>query len=1560
MTKGMFDYIIGDDSKLTKIMYKVTTADDSAMAVCGCAKNITICLANQQFTIDVIVVKRLGADDIILGRDFLTKYDVLVDLSRNTITIRNPKLDYTIKTMYRESTPMTTYKAHAAKHQELPNDSITKVTFQLEKKQKTNAHGKGKWLAYVDRDKDQSLLRRGIAVPTALVTIEDKKTDIPLLSIKEEDTDVTKIKPGKTSTLTIRPVTVEYLREWIDQMAAVDPAPSIKAEFEKDGSIKRISVASNESEITLPSYLASSEIPVEAETTVTPFLTKPKMDHLDKILNAEERKELDDLCEEFKDLFSKDKTDIGLTTLETHNIELLPDAKPFREGLRRMCDQKRKAADEQIEALRKAGMIVPSRSPFASAIVLVKKGDNTMRFCVDFRRLNDITKKDAYPLPRMDETIGALGSATLYSAFDMGSAFWQVPLNKQSQEMTAFATPQGLFEWIRMPFGLCNATATFQRLMAKALQRICQRYGNLVLCYVDDILIASTTVREHLDRIREVFQCLRDAGLKLKAQKCKLFDTQIKFLGRKIDANGIRPDPDNIKKVLEWKTPTNKDQLGHILGFANYYREFIKGYADIIAPLQHMKKDKVPFLWNEITQKAFDDIKKALTSDPVLAMPVEKGDYVLDTDASDVAIAGILHQWQDVDGKPKLKVLAYGSKVLSTTQRHYGAAKLEMLGVLTFIEKFRNFLSGKKFTLRCDNKALSWLKTYAIQDNPMAARWIARLEGFNFDLIHRLRGKHYNADALTKRTNDFEKRDEDRKNPPTDIKFSFLSQEDMSKIPELEEVDKLPRQNDDPEVIEDDKEIKLVRMKEQYDTNHLAGEQNGDRAISIFKTMMTDNIRPQTLEFGKLFNHLDKAEKRWFNKNRNKLHINARDILTLLREDGDERNAAIVIPTSIIQQILRKTHDALGHESEKKVFARAATRFTWPKMRADITRYCEACDDCQRSKHSHRKRITKMKPIVSTRPNEILEIDFLKLCKANTGETGILMMVDHFTKYCVAVPVQEMDTRAAIDAVWIHWVTRFGVPEMIQSDQGSQFESNLFQELMTVLDCKKAHSTPYHPQTQGLVERQNQTMIKMIRVACANQKDWPMILPNAVMAYNTSVHTSIGITPHKMMHGQEMRTPLSLLFKEFNLPVWRSYDKYIRRKVLSLTACYSLARGRMDLAQRRACRNHDKRISGHGRLSLGEYAMIFVDAITKKTHVKKLEPRWRGPYKVIKVYRNGQGYKLRTPKGLIKTHFERTRPYIAKYCDFFADKDGEIHYLEDEVGQHKTEILPEYYEPAFEDEGSNASSDEELTEPTIPRRYQLRPQDREMNYNENYIAQTPADGQSQTAIATQHQQHDQQAISTSQTVSRNTETLIKQPRVLLERLPEQATQTENEAQSEAQAENSFSDMDSMVAFWSDFSEKYRDTPTLVRWQPGKETEVIKQPTVLLERLPEQVIRTDNATRVNFSFTDIDNQHARWAQSNPEIPIKEQPNSDTEQTPETIKQPMVLLERLKTEDNQPHADNNSQRQFRPLQDAGCDDSSKDIESMRQTNQAETDAQKPAQTKDLTEQRGTDSF
>ena len=352
-----------------------------------------------------------------------------------------------------------------------------------------------------------------------------------------------------------------------------------------------------------------------------------------------------------------------------------------------------------------------------------------------------MTIKDAFPIPQIDESLSKLGDAKFLTTLFLGSAFWQVPLRKKDGEKTRFEDELGLYQWKRMPFGLCNATAIFQRLMGQASTRVTKKYGNMVMCYVDDMVIATPTLKDHIDRLDEVFGYLKRAGLKCKTTKREILRDSIKYLGRMVDRHGVRPDPEAVEAVLTWKAPKTDTKLMSVLGFANYYREFIKGYADKVYTMQKLMRNKgKKFEWNEEAQAAFENIKRKLCEAPVLGMPTENGMYVLDTDASVVAISRKLHQEQEWNGRKVLRPTAYGSKVLSDTEMKNGEPKAEMFAGFPFVEKYRAYLGSTPFKLRVDNRALSWLKTYSM-DHSFIDRWIVRLDGFHMIIEHMMRDK---------------------------------------------------------------------------------------------------------------------------------------------------------------------------------------------------------------------------------------------------------------------------------------------------------------------------------------------------------------------------------------------------------------------------------------------------------------------------------------------------------------------------------------------------------------------------------------------------------------------------------------------------------------------------------------------------------------------------------------------------------------------------------------------------------------------------------------------------
>ena len=373
----------------------------------------------------------------------------------------------------------------------------------------------------------------------------------------------------------------------------------------------------------------------------------------------------------------------------------------------------------------------------------MKKKDGTFRCCVDYRQLNSVTRKDAYPLPRIDTCLDALSSVRWLSSFDLISAYHQVHMNSADADKTAFICHKGMFRFKKMPFGLCNAGATFQRLMDVVMSGL---QFHTLLIYFDDIVLFSETPEQHLERLVVLLDRLRSAGLKLKPEKCSVFQKSLSFLGHVISEDGISADPQKTKAVADWPVPRTVKEVRGFLGLASYYRKFVPNFSRIAGPLHALTAKGKKFHWNEECQKAFQELKEALISPPILAMPTDEGEMILDTDASQDSIGAVLSERQ----QGQERVIAYASRRLDRRESNYCVYRRELLSVVHFLRYFRQYLLARTFTVRTDHAALAWLRK---TPDPIGqqARWLEIMEEFNFTVIHRPGVRHGNADALSRR-----------------------------------------------------------------------------------------------------------------------------------------------------------------------------------------------------------------------------------------------------------------------------------------------------------------------------------------------------------------------------------------------------------------------------------------------------------------------------------------------------------------------------------------------------------------------------------------------------------------------------------------------------------------------------------------------------------------------------------------------------------------------------------------------------------------------------------------
>lgn len=916
-------------------------------------------------------------------------------------------------------------------------------------------------------------------------------------------------------------------------------------------------------------------------------------------LSVRDKEMLFSVLLDYADVFSLHPGNIGRTGEIKHHLDT-GDAQPIHQLPRRVPQARRLEVRKMLDEMLEKDVIQPSHSPWSSPIILVRKKDGSMRFCVDYRKVNSVTKKDAYPLPRVDDTLDTLGGTKFFSTLDLASGYWQVEVEEADRQKTAFTTPEGLFEFKVMPFGLCNAPATFQRLMDRVLNDL--KWTDC-LVYFDDIVVVGRTFSEHLHCLGNVLTRLRQAGLKLQPKKCNFCQQKVRFLGHVVSASGISTDPDKTEVVSNWPTPTDKREIQQFLGLVNYYRRFIKNFASLAKPLQRLTEKNVTFEWNESCQNAFDQLRACLVSAPVLAFPDYSKTFILDTDASENGIGAVLSQGQD-DGSEC--VIAYASRSLSRQEQRYCVTRRELLAVVEFVHHFRCYLLGQHFTLRTDHGSLIWIQNFREPEGQLA-RWIERLQEYNFTVVHRPGIRHGNADALSRMP--CRQCGRDSHNPTDDVStqvgviinlpFQSYPSEEMRKL-----------QLADPSVGPVLQAVELDRKPHPDEVKSWSLE--GRRLFQLWEMLCVRN--------GTLWRSLQK---------------------------GQLCGHQLVIPFILRATLLNELHSGAvgGHIGEEKMSFRLKERFYWPGSMEAAREWCKTCASCATRKTSAPKNRAALQTVQAGSPMQIVAVDIMgPLPETKDGNRYVLVASDYFTRWVevYAIPNQEAVTVA--EKLVNEMFCRFSPPEQLHSDQGRQFESKLIGEVCKLLHIKKSRTTPYHPQCNGMVERFNRTLLDMLATTVNNQSDWDQCIRKLCMAYNSSVHSSTGYTPFYLMFGRQARLPVDLMYGTGPSDSFTA-GEYATELRNALHNAYAVVREKCNAEHKRQKSFYDEKV--HGKpYSVGDVVWLH-SIVVPRGQSRKLHHPWKGPYRVQE--RIGESdYKIRAWKGKSTqvVHFDRLKPCI--------------------------------------------------------------------------------------------------------------------------------------------------------------------------------------------------------------------------------------------------------------------------------------------------------------------------
>ena len=872
-------------------------------------------------------------------------------------------------------------------------------------------------------------------------------------------------------------------------------------------------------------------------------------------LSAEEEQQLRALITEFADVFAFEDSELGCAIAVKHSIDT-GGHPPIKQQPYRSPVIYREKISQMIDKMRADGIIQPSHSPWASPIVIVPKKDGSLRFCVDYRRLNAVTRKDVYPLPRIEDILASLGEAKRFTSLDLASGYWQIELDESAREKSAFTTHRGLYEFTRMPFGLCNAPATFQRVMQQVLAGV---EWDSVFSFIDDLLVASKTFSEHLNHLREVLQRLRAANLRLKTRKCSLLREETTYLGHVISTEGIKPDPAKTRQVENYPHPTDATKVRQFVGLASFYRRFIPNFATVAAPLHYLTKKNVVFCWTPECEDAFQKLKKLLVTAPVLAYPRFGAgqSFVLETDASGVGLGAILSQEQE-DGT--IHPVAYASRSLDKHERNYGISELETLGLVWAVRYFRPYILGHPCTVYTDHVAcLSILNTE--KPSGKLARWALTIQEMDLTIKHKPGKANSNADALSRN---------------------------------VAVVNSVTTSEEEEEVTDQD----LQSLREQ---------QWEDPKLKPMLQYLTDKILP-----------CDKAAATTIVMESK--HYDLMDGVLRFENPAFPKRWCVVVPQELKQQTLEEAHGGCfaGHFSENKVYDRLRRYAWWKGMRADVRRYCRGCLVCVSRRGPGKGLRPPLHPIAVGGPFHRVAVDVLQLPKTVNGNQYVIVFMDYLTKWpeAFAAADQTAETIARLFVEQI--ICRHGIPQELLSDRGQNFLSNLIQEICKVLQVKKLNTSGYHPQTDGLVEKFNSTLIEMI-AKCAAEKplEWDVKLPYLLFAYRSSAQESTKESPFYLVYGRDPRIPTSTVLSQSRSVYAVDIDDYKSEFATNLSEAWKLARSNIEQAQTRQKKQYDKR-AREVDLREGDRVMVYMPAAVQgKDH--KLARPYHGPYRVLTV-----------------------------------------------------------------------------------------------------------------------------------------------------------------------------------------------------------------------------------------------------------------------------------------------------------------------------------------------------
>lgn len=940
---------------------------------------------------------------------------------------------------------------------------------------------------------------------------------------------------------------------------------------------------------------------------------KDIQDHQER-QQAKEVDPLDVLPKEYHDLvnvFSKKHADELPPHRDLdHKIVLQEEAKPGYCPLYNMSQEELVVVKEYLREHLNKGFIRASTSPFASPVLFVRKPGGGLRFCVDYRKLNALTRKDRYPLPLIEETLAQLSEAKIFTKLDIRHAFNRIRLaTEKDEDLTTFRTRFGSYKYLVLPFGLTNGPATFQHFINDTLFD----YLNIFCtAYLDDVLIYSQNSTEHQLHVRKVLQRLQEAGLQVDIKKCDFGVTETRYLGLIVTTKGIKMDPEKVRAIQEWETPTNLRDVQAFVGFVNFYRRFIRNFSKIARPLTALSKKDLKFEWTPECQVAFELLKKTVVEAPVLKHFDRTKQCFVETDSSDYVSSGVFSQ-KDENEVPH--PVAFFSKKLVPAECNYEIYDKELLAIIRCFEQWRPELEGTDLPIQVltDHKSLEYFMTTK-KLTRRQARWAEFLANYNFQIVYRPGKKNGQADSLTRRPGDRPNSDEDdrqKQQLQTLLNPSRLS---------IAETLLLAEQNE-----------------ERVDGNQ--SEQNEPNLELHQPIPIVERVRHghEEDEFvRKVLRMLREGQRH--SKEISLPHCEEKDECLYFREK-------LWVPEAkdLRRVLIKEIHESpeVGHAGLGRTLKMIKRNYYWPRMDRTCSRYLRNCHTCRRSKAPRDTYNGILNPLpIPERPWQEITMDFVTGLPECEGKNAILVVVDRLTKMrhliaCTADGEGGTSAEKTADMIMRHVWKHHGLFDCAVSDRGTQFISEVWQHLCRMLKITSKLSTAYHPETDGQSEIVNSEMERYLRsYVNYQQDDWVQWLHMAEFAANNSESATTRVSPFFANFGFHPRMSFDA---HPPAPAVAPRDRSLRETAESLATkmknLQEYLQEQMGLAQTRM-----EGYANEDRIPAPKYAVndkvwLSTKNIRTARPSKKLDHKQEGPFSIVKKI-GASSYQLALPASM--------------------------------------------------------------------------------------------------------------------------------------------------------------------------------------------------------------------------------------------------------------------------------------------------------------------------------------